>query len=115
MIVILFLTYIFIKAKAPKLHQDHQGNYFMVMVISWGLVLLALCAYSNTKVEEYLIFQLTLQTFCNVIVPLYFIVSTPNLYEYAKGLFGKTFKSPKVLPLHMVNPSPPMIIVTFHA
>mgnify|MGYP001221172884 CR=1 FL=1 len=121
MVIILFLTYIFIKAKAPKLHQDHHGNSFMkglmVMVISWVVVVLASGAYGfgrgYTKVEEYLITQLTFQTFCNVIVPLYFIVSTPNLHEYAKGLLGKTFKPPIVLPLQMV-PSPPMIVVTFH-
>lgn len=121
MLAILAFTYIFIKLKAPSFSEDHSKDGFMkglvVMAISWVVAIIAFGAFGEyTRIEEFFISQCIANIFCNVLIPIYFIYSTPNLCRYVKTLFDKSSQQAECqqdIPMvHILNP--PNIIVTRH-
>ena len=89
--MILCLTYIFIKLRAPKLPAHHKGRDFMksvlMMVVSWIVAFIAYGSFMvkgrHTKIEEWLISQTIANTFSNFFVP--------------RGVYNRLFCSPSLL------------------
>ena len=97
MLTLLILTFLFIKATAPKVPANHQDYNFwkglVGMTISWIFAFVAYGAFMHNgkhrKIEELLLSHIMANTFCNFLVPLYYVCSTPRLYQYVKGCFIK--------------------------
>ena len=117
MTAILVFTYICIKVKAPSIPKDHTEDGFMkglvVMAISWIGALVAFGAFGEyTRIEEFFISQCIANIFCNVLIPMYFIYSTPNLCKYVKSLWHQpSHEHQQDIPMVL---NPPNIIVTRH-
>ena len=121
MIIILCLTYIFIKIRTPKLPAHHKGQDFMksvlIMAVSWIVASIAFGSFMvngrHTKIEEWLIGHIIANTFSNFFVPMYYIYTTPNLNKYVKSFFiqPSICRSNQVLPsVHFQNTSNTVVI-----
>ena len=119
LVILVVLTYLLIRIKAPTLPENHQEQGFMkgslVIAVAWIVALIALGSGlgrngRHSKMEDLLIGQSVATIVTNFLLPLYFIYRTPNLHQYVKSFFVKpSFMNNEVQPVQ-----PPEPTVHFH-